>query len=95
MSDAKKITLYGADWCSDCTRSKGYLDAHQVPYTYVDVDADAAAKGDQGSRDWQAAQLIGEIPIDCDRGRDHRRERADPEERLLGTFCSTNEAPSG
>jgi glutaredoxin len=27
MSDAKKITLYGADWCSDCTRSKGYLDA--------------------------------------------------------------------
>ena len=44
MSDAKKITLYGADWCSDCTRSKGYLDAHQVPYTYVDVDADAAAK---------------------------------------------------
>lgn len=44
MSDAKKITLYGADWCSDCTRSKGYLDAHHVPYTYVDVDADAAAK---------------------------------------------------
>jgi len=44
MSDAKKITLYGADWCSDCTRSKGYLDAHQVPYTYVDVDADAVAK---------------------------------------------------
>jgi len=34
MSDAKKITVYGADWCSDCTRSKGYLDAHQVPYTY-------------------------------------------------------------
>jgi len=44
MSDVKKITLYGAAWCSDCTRSKGYLDAHQVPYTYVDVDADAAAK---------------------------------------------------
>jgi mycoredoxin len=42
MSEAKKITVYGADWCSDCTRSKGYLDAHQVPYTYVDVDADAA-----------------------------------------------------
>ena len=44
MSDAKKITVYGADWCGDCRRSKGYLDAHQVPYTYVDVDADAAAK---------------------------------------------------
>jgi mycoredoxin len=36
--------MYGADWCSDCRRSKGYLDAHGVSYTYVDVDADAAAK---------------------------------------------------
>lgn len=44
MSDEKKITMYGADWCSDCRRSKGYLTAHGVPFTYVDVDADAAAK---------------------------------------------------
>ena len=44
MADEKKITMYGADWCGDCRRSKGYLDAHGVPYTYVDVDADAAAK---------------------------------------------------
>ena len=44
MADEKKITMYGADWCSDCRRSKGYLTAHGVPFTYVDVDADAAAK---------------------------------------------------
>jgi glutaredoxin len=44
MADEKKITLYGADWCGDCRRSKGYLDAHGVAYTYVDVDVDAAAK---------------------------------------------------
>ena len=44
MSDEKKITMYGADWCGDCRRSKGYLTAHGVPFTYVDVDADAAAK---------------------------------------------------
>ena len=44
MSDEKKIMLYGADWCGDCRRSKGYLEAHGVPFTYVDVDADAAAK---------------------------------------------------
>ena len=43
MSDEKKITMYGADWCGDCRRSKGYLTAHGVPFTYVDVDADAAA----------------------------------------------------
>jgi mycoredoxin len=44
MSNEQRITVYGADWCGDCRRSKGYLDAHRVPYTYVDVDADAAAK---------------------------------------------------
>jgi glutaredoxin len=44
MSEAKKIMLYGADWCGDCRRSKGYLMAHGVSFTYVDVDADAVAK---------------------------------------------------
>jgi glutaredoxin len=44
MGDAQQITVYGADWCGDCTRSKGYLNAHGVPFTYVDVDADPAAK---------------------------------------------------
>lgn len=44
MGNTQKITMYGADWCGDCRRSKGYLDAHGVAYTYVDVDADAAAK---------------------------------------------------
>jgi glutaredoxin len=44
MGDQQNIVLYGADWCGDCRRSKGYLDAHAVAYTYVDVDADPAAK---------------------------------------------------
>jgi glutaredoxin len=44
MADKKSIVMYGADWCGDCRRSKAYLDAHAVPYTYVDVDADAEAK---------------------------------------------------
>ena len=34
-----EITLYGADWCSDCRRSKSLLDAKGVAYTYVDVEA--------------------------------------------------------
>lgn len=33
------ITMYGADWCSDCRRSKRLLDARGVAYTYVDVEA--------------------------------------------------------
>jgi mycoredoxin len=37
MSDS--ITMYGADWCSDCRRSKTLLDGMGVDYKYIDVDA--------------------------------------------------------
>ncbi|MFT4284390.1 MAG: glutaredoxin domain-containing protein [Protaetiibacter sp.] len=37
------ITMYGADWCRDCLRTKAQLDALGVAYDYVDVEADAAA----------------------------------------------------
>ncbi|MEI7652675.1 MAG: glutaredoxin domain-containing protein [bacterium] len=37
------ITLYGATWCPDCTRSKAYLDQKKVPYTYVDLELDPTA----------------------------------------------------
>jgi mycoredoxin len=40
MSD---ITMYGAEWCGDCRRSKRFLDANNVKYNYIDVEADAAA----------------------------------------------------
>jgi mycoredoxin len=41
------ITMYGADWCTDCRRSKKLLDDKNIDYTYVDVEntadgADAA-----------------------------------------------------
>lgn len=38
-----KITMYGADWCGDCRRSKRFLDSNQVSYEYIDVEADPAA----------------------------------------------------
>ena len=31
--------MFGADWCSDCRRSKAVLDASGVEYDYVDVEA--------------------------------------------------------
>ena len=37
------ITMYGASWCSDCRRSKTLLDALNVDYDYVDVEASAEA----------------------------------------------------
>ena len=38
------ITLYGAHWCPDCRRSKQFLGEHQIPYTWVDIEQDAAAE---------------------------------------------------
>ena len=35
--------MYGADWCSDCRRSKALLDAEGVDYDYVDVEQSAEA----------------------------------------------------
>ena len=37
------ITMYGADWCSDCRRSKKLLDDMGVDYEYVDLVADPSA----------------------------------------------------
>lgn len=41
MSDT--ITMYGAEWCGDCRRSKRLLDEMGVDYTYVDLEVDVAA----------------------------------------------------
>ncbi len=38
------IVLYGAHWCPDCRRSKQFLGEHQIPYTWVDIEQDAAAE---------------------------------------------------
>ena len=37
------ITMYGAEWCGDCRRSKKFLDANNVAYNYIDVEADTSA----------------------------------------------------
>jgi glutaredoxin-like protein len=35
--------MFGAEWCSDCRRTKSQLDSLGVAYEYVDLDADPAA----------------------------------------------------
>lgn len=37
------ITMYSADWCGDCRRSKRLLDSLNVQYNLIDVEADASA----------------------------------------------------
>lgn len=43
MEYSKTITVYGADWCSDCKRSKRLLDSKNIEYTWVDLDNNEAA----------------------------------------------------
>ena len=41
-TSAETITMFGADWCRDCIRTKKQLDDLGVAYTYVDLVADAS-----------------------------------------------------
>ena len=38
-----EITVYGADWCPDCTRTKRALDAIGADYVYRDLVAEPEA----------------------------------------------------
>ena len=37
------LTVFGADWCRDCIRTKKQLDDLGLDYTYVDLVAEPAA----------------------------------------------------
>ena len=37
------VTMYGADWCKDCRRSKALLDSLAIDYEFIDIEADPAA----------------------------------------------------
>ncbi len=33
-----KIQIYGTVWCSDCTRSKRFMDKNNIDYNWIDID---------------------------------------------------------
>lgn len=39
-----ELRVYCRSWCGDCMRAKRWLDEHEVPYTEVDVEKDAAGR---------------------------------------------------
>ena len=43
IPEADTLTMFGADWCGDCRRTKAQLDALGIDYTYIDLVADPAA----------------------------------------------------
>ncbi|MHA1908280.1 MAG: FAD-dependent oxidoreductase [Candidatus Thorarchaeota archaeon] len=38
MSKVPKITIYGANWCSDCRRTKKYLGEQRIHYEWRDIE---------------------------------------------------------
>lgn len=40
---SKEITMYSAEWCGDCRRSKRLLAELGVEYTHIDVEEDLSA----------------------------------------------------
>ena len=70
-----EITVYGADWCGDCRRSKRLLDELNVPYEMIDVDKDDAAAA-------KVIEINGgakSIPVIVFRDGTHLTEPSDPD----------------
>ncbi len=42
-TEQTSLTVFGADWCRDCRRTKAQLDSLGVAYEYVDLEADPGA----------------------------------------------------
>ena len=38
-----QVTMYGADWCGDCRRSKRLLEELDVQVNHIDVETDKSA----------------------------------------------------
>lgn len=41
---ADQIVVYGTVRCSDCKRTKKFLEAHRIPYESIDVELDEQAR---------------------------------------------------
>ena len=41
--DTATITMFGAQWCSDCRRTQRQLDELGIEYDYIDLEAEPAA----------------------------------------------------
>jgi mycoredoxin len=44
MDSTGKIILYGTSWCGGSTRARNLLDQKGIPYQWIDIDKDIAAR---------------------------------------------------
>jgi mycoredoxin len=54
----ERITVYGANWCGDCRRTKRWLDASGTPYTWIDRDADPALRARLADAGYLAIPIV-------------------------------------
>ena len=50
-----RIVVYGAHWCRDTVRTRGFLNRHGIPYTLIEVEEDRGAA--QRVLDWNGGYL--------------------------------------
>lgn len=69
-----KLSVYGADWCGDCIRTKRQLDNLGADYDYLDIVADPALAD-------RAREISGRtnIPVVCYPDGTHHVEPRDAE----------------
>ncbi len=69
-----KVTMFGADWCRDCIRSKALLDRLGADYEYIDL----VARPEEADR---AKEISGRtnIPVIVFPDGRHLVEPTDPE----------------
>ncbi|TDW29328.1 glutaredoxin family protein [Cryobacterium psychrophilum] len=57
-TDSQRITMFGAEWCGDCRRSKKVLDSLAVDYDYVDLES-----VEDGADRAKAISGLSKIPV--------------------------------
>jgi mycoredoxin len=40
----QSVIVYATDWCPDCRRAKRFLDQHNIPYRWINIDHDKEAE---------------------------------------------------
>lgn len=53
-----EVTVYGADWCGDCRRSKRLLIAREASYAWVDVAAQPEIRDELTANGYPAIPVI-------------------------------------
>ncbi len=44
MDKPTEIIMYGTNWCGDTRRARRFFDEHAIPYRWIDIDQDMAAR---------------------------------------------------